>query len=309
MILSDSQPYDPISIVIPTYNRLKTIKQVFKSYTSQKKVGEIVIVDDASTDGTQEFILSLQKNEPRIVYVRNKSNLGLPKTRNVGVQRASGNFILFGEDDLYLGSDYATKLMACIERNDCSIAAGRILYPFPGESEAETLKRTDVMSSKRIDKRRIMWDATSPAPHDIQAPFIHAISMVRREVFETVKYDPGYKGNAYREETDFYLRAGQQGHLIFYCPDAICVHLPREVKQLGGAMARGIWIHKYWSMRNNIRFLRRHYRYLKQNNLVRNSAVILYFYIVTAELMKIPSFYLRKYSPSAYTALAKRFEK
>ena len=305
---SGTEGGDPISIVIPTYNRIRTLRQVISSYLSQSRVRELVVVDDGGTDDTGGFVLELAVQDTRVRYVRNERRMGSPASRNVGVANSTGSFVLFGEDDLRFEPEYAERLMECLETTGAGLAAGRILYPFPGETDAQALART-ATTEPRLDRKRLIFDASGPAPAPIEVPFIHAIFMVRREVFGSVQFDPGYRGNAYREETDFCLRVGQSGYKLLFCPNAVCVHLPREVVQLGGQMARGIWRYKYWSLRNNHRFLHRHYEYLRERGIVHNSRMVLHFSFAASELMKIPSFYLRRYSPAAYAALARRFSK
>ncbi|MEZ4653337.1 MAG: glycosyltransferase family 2 protein [Candidatus Eisenbacteria bacterium] len=300
---------DPISIVIPTYNRIKTLRQVIDSYLSQARVGEIVIVDDAGTDDTGTFVDELAADDPRIRYVRNEARKGSPTARNVGVAHSTGAYVLFGEDDLRFEPDYALRLMECLEATGAGLAAGRILYPFPGESDADAMARTAHPVEPRVDRKKLFFDASGPAPGPIAVPFIHAIFMVRREVFAKVSFDAGYEGNAYREETDFCLRVGQEGYSLMFCPTAVCVHLPREVVQLGGQMATGIWRYKVWSLRNNHRFLNRHYDYLRRTGVVTDSKLSLLWSFAFSELRKIPSFYLRRYTPGAYAALARRFSK
>lgn len=295
-----------ISIVLPTYNRLSTLRRVFESYTSQEGVDELVVVDDAGTDGTEAFVREQMARNARIRYFRNPERRNLPATRNAGVDHARGDLIVFGEDDLRFGPGYAARLRDCLTRRKAAIAAGRILFPFPGESDEEALARCAGPVADRIDRRRIAFDATAPSAEDLEVPFIHAICMVKRRVFDRVRYDPAFAGNAYREETDFYLRAARAGHRIFFCPDALCVHLPREVRSLGGAMAQGIWKYKYWSLRNNRLFLNRHYADLAERGLVRDSKARLMASFAAAELRKIPSFYLRKYAPGLYRRIARR---
>jgi GT2 family glycosyltransferase len=124
-----------------------------------------------------------------------------------------------------------------------------------------------------------------------------------------VQYDEGYQGNAYREETDFYLRAGKYGHKIYYCPHTLCFHLPREVNNLGGCMSQGIWAHKYWGLRNNYRFLKNNHAYLRQKELVDHGPSVLMLYFAINELPKIATFYMRKYYPEFYAMVGKRLLK
>lgn len=299
-----------ISVVIPTHRRAATLRRVMPSYLAQRGVKEILVVHDPAEDGTEECVREIAAEDPRVRYVRNPRPLGLPGSRNAGVDHATGTHILFGEDDLEYGPGYAEKLLACLDGRGASIAGGRIVYPLPGESREEALRRTDgPPPAERLDPYRLIYDTTSPAPGPMRVPFIHAISLIRREVFDDVRFDDGYRGGAYREETDFYLRAGRAGHRIDYCPDALCFHLPREVKELGGTLSHGIWAHKYWVLRNNWRFLRRNHADLRSRGLARHGRITMMLFVAATELPKIGTFYLRRYAPGLYAALAKRIHR
>ena len=72
-----------ISIVLPTYNGTKYIRQSIDSVLSQTlKDFELIIVDDCSTDNTKEVVSAY--TDQRIRYIRNEQNLRLPGTLNVG---------------------------------------------------------------------------------------------------------------------------------------------------------------------------------------------------------------------------------
>ena len=57
MPLSGSHSF--ISVIIPTYNRIDKLERVLPSYLSQRHVGEVIVVDDASSDGTRDFFLPI----------------------------------------------------------------------------------------------------------------------------------------------------------------------------------------------------------------------------------------------------------
>lgn len=87
-----------VSIIIPTYNRevliLKALDSIFKQ-TFQDF--EILVIDDASTDKTEEVIEEL--NHQQIRYFKLKENSGQCVARNYGIKRAKGNFIAFLDSD------------------------------------------------------------------------------------------------------------------------------------------------------------------------------------------------------------------
>ena len=99
MTLIDSHT-DLISVVIPTKNRAQ---RLIKAITSaQKQYGinlEILVVDDASLDNTEEIVKVMGNNDPRINYFRHSKSLGGGAARNTGIKNAKGSLVAFLDDD------------------------------------------------------------------------------------------------------------------------------------------------------------------------------------------------------------------
>jgi glycosyltransferase involved in cell wall biosynthesis len=94
-----------LSVIIPVYNCERFIEKTIASVLAQPEVTEIMIVDDGSTDGSLDIIKQLQQDHPIIqVYQHSKGkNRGRSATRNLGIQKAMGNYIAFLDaDDYYL---------------------------------------------------------------------------------------------------------------------------------------------------------------------------------------------------------------
>ncbi|MBV7505576.1 glycosyltransferase family 2 protein [Bacillus sp. sid0103] len=89
---------EKISVIIPTFNREKLVMEAIDSLRNQTyKNLEIIIVDDCSTDNTQNRIEN--DRDTRIVYVRHEYNKGGSQARNSGIERATGEFIAFLDSD------------------------------------------------------------------------------------------------------------------------------------------------------------------------------------------------------------------
>lgn len=88
-----------VSIIIPTYNRAKMLRETLKSILAQTYENiEVIVVSDASKDNTKEVVKSFSDN--RIYFYEFENNQGLPaKMRNKGLQKAHGEFIAFCDDD------------------------------------------------------------------------------------------------------------------------------------------------------------------------------------------------------------------
>ena len=94
-----------ISFIIPTYNSANTIKRAVDSILDQNTnlEYEIIVVDDGSTDNTEE-VLKCYEDVERIKYFK-KENSGVADTRNYGVKMATGEYIIFVDSDDYISEN------------------------------------------------------------------------------------------------------------------------------------------------------------------------------------------------------------
>ena len=89
-----------ISVVIPTYNREKTIERSARSVLNQTyKNIELIIVDDCSSDNTKAVVDKLAKGDKRVKYIRFEKNKGACAARNAGIDAANGEYIAFHDSD------------------------------------------------------------------------------------------------------------------------------------------------------------------------------------------------------------------
>lgn len=91
-----------VSVIIPTYNRADIIKASIDSVLAQTYDNfELIVVDDASTDGTEETVRSI--GDDRIKFIKHNRNRGASAARNTGIKNARGQYIAFlDSDDLWL---------------------------------------------------------------------------------------------------------------------------------------------------------------------------------------------------------------
>jgi len=107
-----SEEYEPgfVSVIIPTYNRVHLVSQAVQSVLDQTYQDlEIIVVDDGSTDNTEEVVRSFK--DSRICYIRHKENRGGSAARNTGIKAARGEFIAFlDSDDEWLPSKLSKQM-------------------------------------------------------------------------------------------------------------------------------------------------------------------------------------------------------
>jgi glycosyltransferase involved in cell wall biosynthesis len=104
-----------VSVVIPTYNSAQYLPDTIESVLSQSwQDFEIIIVDDGSTDNTQEVVAVFNSNKIR--YIRQESSGGPSKPRNVGIHHARGKYISFCDSDDLMSRDKLSEAVAFLER-------------------------------------------------------------------------------------------------------------------------------------------------------------------------------------------------
>lgn len=115
------------SIVITTYNRLGLLKRAVETALNQTVPCEIVIADNASTDGTEAYVRGLGE---RVIYRRNTTNLNHAGAVNMGVSAASGDWIKLVDDDDYLAPNCIEVMAAAIAQHPdaviCSCQAAQV---------------------------------------------------------------------------------------------------------------------------------------------------------------------------------------
>jgi len=98
-----------ISLVIPTYNRRETLRRCLAAALAQDLPDyEVIVVDDASTDGTEEMV---PREFPQVRYLRQERNRGPAAARNRGLAVAQGEIIAFTDDDCLLPPDFLSRLL------------------------------------------------------------------------------------------------------------------------------------------------------------------------------------------------------
>jgi len=100
-----------LSVIIPVFNEQATIAEVVRLALAQCPVRELVIVDDCSTDGTWEMLLTLASKDARIQLLRNPLNQGKGAALRAGIPRATSDIVIIQDADLeYDPEDYCLLL-------------------------------------------------------------------------------------------------------------------------------------------------------------------------------------------------------
>jgi glycosyltransferase involved in cell wall biosynthesis len=114
-----AQQFPRVSVVIPTRNRRRLLERTLSSVLAQNEVEvAVVVVDEASTDGTADALASLA--DPRIAIVRHSEAQGVAAARNAGLERVETDWVAFvDDDDLWAPGKLASQLEALAASQEC----------------------------------------------------------------------------------------------------------------------------------------------------------------------------------------------
>lgn len=108
-----------VSIIMPAYNAERFIEDSIKSVISQSYTEwELIVIDDGSTDSTQEIVQEYIDKDPRIILIHTLINGGVAEARNTGFKKASGRFIAFLDSDDTWESDKLSIQVNSMIAND-----------------------------------------------------------------------------------------------------------------------------------------------------------------------------------------------
>jgi len=104
-----------VSIIITNYNYADYLSRCIRSCLAQKSVNvEVIVVDDYSTDRSLEAIKTYKED---IKIIKNKTNVGVAESSNVGIEAAKGQFIIRVDADDYVSSDMCYIMKRYLEAN------------------------------------------------------------------------------------------------------------------------------------------------------------------------------------------------
>lgn len=107
-----------VSIIIPVYNGQDYIDRCVSSVLRQTIISheniEIILINDGSTDKSQEIIDSYSKIYPKLIRALSQENIGAAKTRNKGIESAKGDYAVFIDQDDFIEDDYIATLYGAV---------------------------------------------------------------------------------------------------------------------------------------------------------------------------------------------------
>jgi glycosyltransferase involved in cell wall biosynthesis len=184
-----------LSICIPTYNRAGMLAETLDTIRRQTYADfELVIVDNASTDNTEEIVRSI--DDPRLRYVKNPENVGLILNQNRAIEEARGELVaVYHDHDLY-DLDLVRRSVEIFEANpNVGVVCSAIQLVDP--DNPDQVYRTDVMPWHEVTPGRSVRGLLL---HEWNSPITAPTAMVRRKWYHVAgAFRPEFGGGADRE--------------------------------------------------------------------------------------------------------------
>jgi GT2 family glycosyltransferase/glycosyltransferase involved in cell wall biosynthesis/2-polyprenyl-3-methyl-5-hydroxy-6-metoxy-1,4-benzoquinol methylase len=217
-----------VSIVIPVFNRLELTRACIEAIHRETRAGsfEIIVIDNASTDGTAEY-LEAEEAAGRLRVIRNESNLGYGKGCNQGIAAARGGFILLLNNDTVPLAGWLDALLTELLIHSRAAAAGScLLYPGgeviqhagvtigAGEGRIHPYYRWRLQRLDKVPQAEISSDCRVVTG---------ACLLLRKAALDEVGvFDEGFINGF--EDVDLCFRLAQAGYGIRYCANSRVIH-------------------------------------------------------------------------------------
>ncbi|HEY5914474.1 MAG TPA: glycosyltransferase family 2 protein [Verrucomicrobiae bacterium] len=229
-----------VSIVIPCHNALAYTKRCLDSLFEtlpDKFEGEILVVDDASTDATNDHLKGVAKQHQQLTVFRNEQNLGFLRSCNRAARAATGEILLFLNNDTVLLPGWLTPLLQLLlDYPDAGAVGGKLLFPDGRLQEAGGLIFCDG-SADHFGRED--YHADMPVYNFVREVDYcsGALLAIRRPLFLELgcfdeQFVPGYY-----EDTDLCFAVRSRGYRVYYQPASVVVHF--EGATAGNDLSKG----------------------------------------------------------------------
>lgn len=260
-----------VSVVIPSYNRAHLLRETIPSYI-QESVTEVILVDDCSSDHTGEVIRELQVRYPQIRYFRNERNLRQTGAKNRGVREAVQPYIYFGDDDSVLLPGTIPYLLEKMQELEADVVSAIPIYS-DCDADMEDLPRLicrkapliqdvkEYVDIAHLERTRFFFRMAQP----LRVPFTNACVLMKREWVDKAAFDTEYGGNAYREETDYFLQLSEQGAKIYFAASEHAAQINLPFARIGRTRTfSSMWRHGKYDLINTMRLIEKHHWFFRK---------------------------------------------
>ena len=216
-----------VSIIIPCHNNLAYTEMCLASLKETLPAGfrgEIIVVDDASTDETPERLRLLAQVDSRLRVLRNEDNVGFLGTSNRGAREARGEILVFLNNDTVLLPGWLPPLLRILrDYPGVGAVGGKLIFPEGCLQEAGGVVFADG-SAAHFGRGDFELDALLyNYVREVDYCSACLLATPRMLFMEENGFDPRFEP-AYYEDTDYCFQLRARGYRVYYQPESTLIH-------------------------------------------------------------------------------------
>lgn len=218
------------SVIVLVWNGMADLAECLSALCSQEGADlEIIVVDNASSDGSADFVSS---RYPEIHLIRNERNLGFAAGNNLGLRVATGEILMLLNQDTIVHPNWARALLEAFdEYPTCGAVGGKALYP------DGRIQHAGGYVDERGEGRHYGYDRLDEGQfgqtRDVDYVTGAAIAVSRKAMEAVGGLDEGFAA-AYFEDVDWCYRIREAGFRVVYAPQAVLIHKERSAAATSG---------------------------------------------------------------------------
>jgi len=231
-----------VSIIIPTYNRVKDLDECLDSIIVQTTLPkEVIMVDDSDNDEIGNLIThrrnEFKEKDILLRYVRNERERSLTIARNIGIENAVGDIIFFLDSDVILHKEYIKEVLKVYKEKPGAMGVQGLIQDVEKEEKTTSLRsilgRLHLISSfNEKNKCRVFPSLTVSYPYPsfvdevINCEWLSGANQsYKREILEEFRWDENLKKYSLSEDLDTSYRIFKKyPHSLFMTPYAKLIH-------------------------------------------------------------------------------------
>ena len=249
-----------LSLIIVNYNQKELLKECLKNIEEIKLKldNEIIVIDNASTDKSQNFLSKLKIQNQRIKIILNQKNVGFAKAVNLGIKNSVGEYILILNPDVVVLPGSIERMVDFMKQNPkCGLCGPKLINPDGSVQDScrrfpkwyTPLIRRTFLKRLPFGKRHNDWYLMKDFDHqkDLEVDWLMgAVLLVRRKALEkTGLMDERYF--LYFEDTDWCRIFWQNGYKVYYLAEVKMYHYHQRLSASSGffknLFSKYSWIH------------------------------------------------------------------
>lgn len=249
------------SVIVPIYNVAAYLNQCVASLVRQSYPNlEIILVDDGATDDSGAIAEQWGKKDAR-VRVFHRQNEGLSVARNIGIQAATGEYLLFVDSDDYVAESYVENLVDALESEDADISMCKYYTVWADEITLEQKLPAEKRSISTEEYLKLFY--TYSGHYSVVWNKAY-----RKKLFEHVSFEEGKRNEDARIMLFIMLEANKVAHT----PDGLYYYRQRQSSIMNG-------VSKDKVLRSELDWIAEHLTVLKENgkDTLYTLALKLYF--------------------------------